>query len=158
MKCHPSWLAAGLVLFALLACSIGNTNNSNNSNNSNSESTTTKKTSTGDVYIDKIHMAKDDNGEPGDSATSFDPSDRTIHCVINLNKPKSGTSVKFVWIMADVGSTKNGELKTIEYTTDGKEDLVHAHLTYSRDWDKGTYRVKVYINGDLDKTIDYKVE
>jgi hypothetical protein len=155
MKCHPGWVAAGLVLFAVLACSIGNTNNDNASN---SNSSTTRKTSTADVYIDKIHMAKDENGEPGESAKSFDPSDRTIHCVITLNKAKADTAVKFVWIMADVGDTKNGTLKTIDYTTQGKEDNVHSHLTFSRDWAKGTYRVEVYINGVLDKTIDYTVE
>ena len=156
MKCHPGWLAAGLVLFAVLACSIGNTNNDNG--NSNSNSSTTKKTSTADVYIDKIHMAKDEKGEPGESARSFDPSDRTIHCVITLNKAKAGTAVKFVWIMADVGGSKNEQIKSIDYTTQGKEDDVHGHLTLPRDWPKGSYRVEVYINGVLDKTIDYTVE
>jgi uncharacterized protein involved in high-affinity Fe2+ transport len=155
MKCHPGWLAAGLVLFAILACSIGNTNDSNNSN---SNSNTNQSASTADIHIDKIHMAKDQNGEPGESAKTFDPADRTIHCVITLNKAKAGTAIKFVWIMADVEGSKNEQIKSIDYTTKALEDNVHGHLMLQKDWPKGSYRVEVYINGVLDKTIDYTVE
>ncbi len=35
---------------------------------------------------------------------------------------------------------------------------IFAHLTYSKDWPKGDYRVEVYINGALDKTTDYTIE
>jgi len=35
---------------------------------------------------------------------------------------------------------------------------VHGHLQLPSDWPKGTYRVEVYINGNLDKTIDYTIE
>src|SRR5260370_35620711 len=111
MKCHPGWLAAGLVLFAVLACSIGNTNNDNS--NSNSNSSTTKKTSTADVYIDKIHMAKDEKGEPGESPRSFDPSDRTIHCVITLNKAKPGTAVQYWCVMSGVGEADEEQMKSL---------------------------------------------
>jgi len=162
MKIHSGWLAAGLLLFAVLACNLSkNTNNSNNSNNSNknSDSSTSTRSANADVYIDQINMAKDDNGEPGESATSFAPDDHTVHCVINLNKAKAGTKVKFTWIGADVeGMKKNEEFKSIDYTTNSFENKVHAHLTLPKDWPKGKYKVEVYINNALDKTISYTVE
>ena len=162
MKLHSGWLAAGLLLFAVLACNLSkNTNNSNNSNNSNknSDSSTSTRPANADVYIDQINMAKDDNGEPGESATSFAPDDHTVHCVINLNKAKAGTKVKFTWIGADVeGMKKNEEFKSIDYTTNSFENKVHAHLTLPKDWPKGKYKVEVYINNALDKTISYTVE
>src|SRR5437867_7422273 len=112
-----------------------------------------------DVYIDQINMAKDENGEPGESTTSFAPDEHTVHCVINLNKAKAGTKVKFTWIGVDVENTKkNAEITSVDYTTNSFENKVHAHLTRPKDWPKGTYKVEVYINGALDKTITYTVE
>lgn len=152
MKLHSGWLAAALLLFALLACNLGK--NINNSNNSNSN----KSSSGAEVYVDRIHMAKDDGGKPGDSSSTFAPDERTVHTVIVLNKGKAGTKIRFVWIAADVEGAKNRELGSIDYTTKGEEDNVHGHLTWSKDWPKGEYRSEVYINGVLDKTIKYTVE
>jgi hypothetical protein len=166
MKRHSGWLAAGLLLFAVLACNVsknGNDNNSNNSNsnsnrNKNSNTATTNRPANADVYVDKISMAKDNNGDPGDTTTTFEPGDRTIHCVINLNKAKGGTEIKFVWKAIDVSGLQSGEITTVDYTTRSFENKVHAHLTKPADWPTGTYEVDVFINGALDKIIKYTVE
>lgn len=164
MKRHSGWLAAGLLLFAVLACNLSKNSNNNNSNNSNSNtnkntnSSTTNRPVNADVYVDEIGMAKDKDGEPGDTTTSFEPGDRTIHCVANLNKAKGGTEIKFVWKAVDVEGINNGEFKTIEYTTKSFENKVHAHLTRPTDWPTGTYEVDVFINGALDKIIKYTIE
>jgi hypothetical protein len=162
MKLHSGWLAAGLLLFAVLACNAnknGNNNNSNNSNsnNKNSNTTTNSRPANADVYIDTINMAKDQNGDPGETTTTFAPGDHKIHCVADLNKAKAGTEVKFVWKAVDVSGSKNGEIKTIDYTTKSFESHVHAHLELPYDWPTGTYEVDVFINGVLDKTIKYTV-
>jgi hypothetical protein len=167
MKHHSGWLAAGLLLFAVLACNTtrnGNTNNSNNSNNSNSNSnknsssSITNRPANADVYIDKIHMAKDKNGDPGETTTTFKPGDHTIHCVVTLNKAKAGTVVEFVWFATDVAGSKSESIKKLDYTTKAAETEVHGHLTFPNDWPKGTYDVEVYVNDALDKTINYTVE
>ena len=165
MKRHSGWLAAGLLLFAVLACNLSkNGNNSNNSNNSNSNSnknsnTTKTRSANADVYVEKIRMSKDDGGKPDDAATtSFDAGDLTIHCVINLNKAKKGTEVKFIWKAVDVSGQPSGEFKSIDYTTNSFENIVHAHLTRTTDWPKGKYEVEVEINGALDKTSQFTIE
>jgi hypothetical protein len=164
MKRHPGWLAAGLLLFAVLACNLNKNSNNNNSNNSNSNSnqnsnkTTNTRPANADVYVDKISMAKDDNGKPGETTTTFAASDRTIHAIADLNKAKGGTQVKFVWKAVDVAGSKNEEIKNIDYTTKSFENKVHGHLTLPYDWPKGTYEVEVYINGALDKTVTYTIE
>lgn len=167
MKHHSGWLAAGLLLVAVLACNTtknGNNNNSNNSNNSNSNnknSNTATKTrpANADVFIEKIRMAKDKGGDPESGATdTFEPGDLTIHCVINLNKAKKGTTVKFSWKADDVTGVPNGEFKSIDYTTNSFENIVHAHLTRTSDWPKGEYEVEVEINGAVDKSIKFTVE
>jgi hypothetical protein len=162
MKRHSGWLAAGLLMFAVLACNLSkNSNNSNNSNsntNKNTNSATINRPANADVYVDKISMAKDDDGKPGEITTTFEPGDRTIHCVADLNKAKKGTEVKFVWKAVDVAGSKNEEIKTIDYTTKSFENKIHGHLTLPYDWPKGAYEVDIYINGALDKMIKYTIE
>lgn len=167
MKRHSGWLAAGLLLFAVLACNLSknsnNGNNSNNSNNSNANrnrnsSTQTNRPANADVYVDEINMAKDKNGDPGESSTTFEPSDHTIHCVANLNKAKKGTEIKFVWKAVDVPGRPTGEIKSIDYSTRSFENKVHAHLTLPTDWPKGKYEVEVHVNGFTDKVIQYSIE
>jgi len=164
MKRHSGWLAAGLLLFAVLACNLsknGNNNNSNNSNsntNKNTNSPTTNRPANADVYVDQISMAKDNNGRPGETTTTFEPGDHTIHCVADLNKARKGTDVRFVWKALDVAGGKNGEIKTIDYTTKSFEIKIRGHLTLPSDWPTGTYEVDVYINGALDKIVKYTIE
>jgi hypothetical protein len=103
-------------------------------------------------------MAKDNgNGQPGSEALSFEPGDRTIHCVTTLNTPKAGTAMRFAWWIVDAGGSHNEKFKEIEYTTRAREYLVHGHLTFSRDWPIGKYKVQVYVNGDLDRTVFFDV-
>jgi len=162
MKTHRGWLAAGLLIFAVLACNLSrNSNNSNNTNkNSNENKATPQPTRNpnAEVYVTRIYMAKDANGKPGSETTSFLTSDRTVHCVIELNKAKRGTKVRFIWKAVDVQGSKNEEIKTIDYTTNSFENKVRGHLTLPKDWPPGKYRVEVYINESLDKTIDYTME
>lgn len=160
MKLHSGWLAAGLLLAVVLACNTSkNSNNNSISNtNKNTNSATTNRPANADVYVDQISMAKDNDGDPGDTTTVFEPGDRTIHCVAELNKAKKGTEVRFVWKAVDVSGGKNVELTTIDYTTKSFENKVHGHVTKPSDWPTGSYKVELYINGALDKTISYTVE
>jgi hypothetical protein len=161
MKHHPAWLAAGLVLFVVLACNLGKNKNDNTNRNGNSNSTASSDSGTDEgpgTAIKDVHMAKDDgNGSPGDETNSFEPADRTIHCVVNLKEAKSGTKMKFSWWIVDADGTQNEKIKDIDYSTKAFENVVHAHLTLPQDWPQGKYKVQVYINGELDKTVNYAI-
>ncbi|MGZ8843076.1 MAG: hypothetical protein ACXW18_05395 [Pyrinomonadaceae bacterium] len=162
MKRYSGLLAAGLMIFVVLACNLSkNSNNSNNSNNKNSNANRATPLPTrradADVFVNKIYMAKDDGGNPGDETESFSPGDRTIHCVVELNKAKKDTDVRFIWRAVDVGG-RSEDIKTIDYSTKSFENKVRGHLTLPKDWPAGKYRVEVHINGTLDKTIDYTIE
>ena len=159
MKHHPAWLAAGLLVFVLLACNLGKkTTNSNSNSNSNSNTSTASDDGAGAV-VKELHMAKDDgSGAPGDETESFAPTDRTIHCVATLKQAKAGTAMKFSWWIVDAEGSKNQKIKEIDYTTKPLENIVHGHLTLPQNWPSGKYKCQVYANGDLDKTINYTVE
>ncbi len=161
MKHHPAWLAAGLLVFVVLACNLGKYKNANTESNTNTKTTnsnTDVELGSGST-IKEIHMAKDDgNGAPGKETDSFAPGDRTVHCVATLKQAKSGTQMKFSWWIVDADGTKNQKIKDIDYSTKALENVVHGHLTLPQDWPTGKYKVQVYINGDLDKTVVYTVE
>ncbi|HAF15624.1 MAG TPA: hypothetical protein DHU55_08120 [Blastocatellia bacterium] len=160
MKHHPAWLAAGLLIFVVLACNLGKLKNvnTNSNNNTNSNSNAAVDRGAGSA-IKEIHMAKDDgNGEPGEQTTTFEPGDRTIHCIATLKEAKSGTQMKFSWWIVDADGTKDQKIKDINYTTKTLENVVHGHLTLPQDWPTGKYKVEVYINGDLDKTVPYTIQ
>jgi hypothetical protein len=161
MKRHSTWLAAGLLLFAVIACNLTkNSNSNNNSKNSNTNKNTNAPTvnrpANAEIYVTSLTVGKEDNGKA--TTTIFAPEDHTVYANVTLNKPKSGTQVRFVWIAADVAGATNEELKPLDYTTRAFEKFVYGHLTWPKDWLKGKYRVDVYINGNLDKTVDYRVE
>ena len=114
-----------------------------------------------DVWVDTIEMANDNGGKPGQFTDSFTPGDRTIYCVIKLNQTKNETAVRFVWKAIDAQNSYayNGkDSMTIDYTTTPDTKSVFSHVTYAGDWPTGSYRIEVYINGALDKTIDYTIE
>jgi hypothetical protein len=113
---------------------------------------------TAGIHIDQIKMAKDGGGQPGETATSFEPRDNPIYCVITLNKAQTGTAVRFIWKAVDVTGSPNQTLATIDYATKTAEKGVNNPVTTPGGWAKGSYTVEVYVNGALDKTISYTVE
>ena len=94
----------------------------------------------------------------GPATSTFAQTDRSVYVVINLNKAKSGTDIKVAWIAEDADGATNKQLKTVEYTTKAFEQKIPGYLTWSTDWPKGRYRVEVYIDGHLDRTVYYEVE
>ncbi|MGZ5437971.1 MAG: hypothetical protein ACXWID_07960 [Pyrinomonadaceae bacterium] len=154
MKRYSAWLAFGLLLFVMLACNLSKNKNSNSNSNVNINSGTNRPANA-EVFTEEVYAAK---SEDGAATSTFAPSDRTVHVVINLNKAKSGTDVKVVWIADEVEGASNKELKTLEYTTKAFDKKIPGYLRWSQDWPKGRYRVAVYINGNLDRTIYYDVQ
>ena len=141
MKNHPAWLAAGVLVFVVLACNFSAGTNSNSG------------------PISKISMAKDNGkGDPGDETNTFSPSDHKIHCLVTLKEPKEGIKVTFVWWIVDAGGTKDDKLKELDYTTESDVKLVHGNLSSTRDWPSGKYKVEAQINGKSEKTVSFTVE
>jgi hypothetical protein len=86
------------------------------------------------------------------------PGDPTVYCVVHLNKAKAGTKLRFVWKAVEVEGVESGLILKVHYVTKTFENKVNAHLTKPADWPTGSYKVEVYVNGALDKTVSYTVE
>lgn len=110
-----------------------------------------------EVFIRQSYMAKNNAGKPGEPTMSFVPGDRMIFCVLELTLARAGTNIRFVWKTVEIAGSRNEEIKTVDYVTKPLEDRVQGNLTLPRDWPIGTYKVDVYVNGTLAKTINYRV-
>jgi len=138
MKTHSAWLAIGLLLFVVLACEYSSSSSG---------------------AISEGHMAKDNgSGAPGDETNTFNPEDRNVHCLVKLKNPKEGIRIKFSWWIVDAGGSKNEKLKEIDYTTESSDNMVHGNLSVQRDWPEGKYKVDVYVDGNLAKTLTFNVQ
>ncbi|HYX40727.1 MAG TPA: hypothetical protein VE821_03465, partial [Pyrinomonadaceae bacterium] len=135
---------------------VVNSNNSNSTANSNANSPEEYVANPSDVHIDALYMA---DSPDGTATTSFSPTDHTVYAITKLNKIARGAQVRFTWIAVDVAGEQQGsKIRDVDYTMGTNENIVKAHLTLPQDWPAGQYKVEVYINGNLEQTIDYTVE
>ena len=115
-------------------------------------------TSTADLFVTRAYMSKVYPPNPADYTTRFLPADHVIHCVAELSQPKAGTQIKFVWKTIQIPGSQNEVIKVIDYTTKAGEDRVHGNLNLPTDWPRGTYKVEIYVNTVLLKTVNWSVE
>jgi hypothetical protein len=101
-----------------------------------------------------------DNYDPVDPTTTFPTDQALIHLVVTLKNAPSDTTVGVVWTAVDVGDAApaNTLIDQTEITVDGSGNL---DFTLSQPdsgvWPVGTYKADIYLNGKLDRTLDYMV-
>jgi len=118
----------------------------------------TSTTGTGEVLVDRVYMAKNYPAAAADITTSFAATDHVIHCVAELNQARAGTFVRFIWKTVSVGDSQNQAFKTVDYTTKAGESRVHGNLSLPDDWPRGTYKVEIYINNALARSVNYSIQ
>ena len=111
-----------------------------------------------ETTVERVYMAKNYPAAAADITTNFAASDRIIHCIAELNQAKAGTLVRFIWKTVSVGSSQNEAFKTVDYTTKAGESRVHGNLSLPNDWPRGTYKVEIYINNALAKSVNYSIQ
>ena len=113
--------------------------------------------------ITQATLAKDvkpDTWEPINPTTTFSIEQPVIHLVATVANAPSDTKVKTVWTAVDVGDAApaNTKIDEAEVTLDASGT---AHFTLSLPasgaWPVGKYKVEVYLNDKLDRTLEYTV-
>jgi hypothetical protein len=116
-----------------------------------------------EVTIEKTVLAREaaDKYEP---VKSFKPDD-TFAVLVVLSEPKIGTKLKAIWTVVDAGGTKDKTIlkKEIELTPEAIEGVKEANrinftLTHDDPFPAGDYRAEIYLNGELAKTVEFKVK
>ncbi len=151
-----------VMVLASVACSFGTTTQATAtpaSNPSGENPSSSGGSSSG--LVDKVVLAKDTQGDakdPVNPTDTFGTSD-VIHAVVATNNAPADTSYTAKWYVVDVGSAaKPGDLiDTYTVTTEGSRN-VDFTLEPSSTWPTGTYKVEIYVNDQLDQTIQFSVK
>jgi len=113
--------------------------------------------------IKQAVLAKDvtgDNFEPVDPTSTFTVDQPVIHLVVTVANAPSDTKVKTVWTAVDVGDAAPANTK-IDEAEVSLDSSGNAHFTLALStggaWPVGKYKVDVYLDGKLDRTLEYTV-
>ena len=99
--------------------------------------------------------ADPDNVTP---TTVFSP-DQNFYCVVELANAPSETTVKGVWTAVEAeGVDPNFVIDEAEVSTDEDEDIVTLSLQSDNLWPAGKYKVDLYLNDKLDRTLEFQVQ
>jgi hypothetical protein len=114
--------------------------------------------------ITNATLSKDVTGsafDPVDPATTFPTDQPVIHLVAKVANAPEGTKVKSVWTAVDVGDVAPANTKIAETEVVLNSDG-NAHFTLSTPstgtWPAGKYKVDVYLNDKLDRTLEYTIQ
>ncbi len=104
--------------------------------------------------IRSAKLSANESGSP--ETTVFSPDDLTVYCIVKLANAPSDTQVKAVWTAVDVEGVDANTLIDEASLTTGDGDLTFD-LTNKGPWPVGKYKVDLYLNGTLDRTLEYQV-
>jgi hypothetical protein len=104
--------------------------------------------------ISQAQMARDEEGN--DPTTVFNQDD-VFYAVIQLENAPDDTALKAVWAAVDADDTEpNFMIDEVEITAGSGS--VNFNLTNDKLWPVGDYKVDIYLNDELDRTLEFEVE
>jgi hypothetical protein len=98
-------------------------------------------------------MATDETGST--RVTTYSPFD-TFYAIVDLRNAPDTTNVKAVWTAVNVEGAAPNEVINETTGTMGS-GLLHFRLSFPEPWPPGEYKVDIYLNDKLDKTIKFEV-
>ncbi|MBK9209570.1 MAG: hypothetical protein IPL71_15205 [Anaerolineales bacterium] len=99
-------------------------------------------------------MARDDQGA---SRTTVFAQNEIFYCIVQLANAPDDTTVKVVWYAVNVQDTEPN-LLIDQVETTGSDGIIPFNLTNNDLWPLGTYKAEVYLNGALERTLDFEVQ
>jgi hypothetical protein len=108
----------------------------------------------------KLTMAEDVNPstfEPINATRQFKPTSN-FHAIVELENTPANSKIKAVWYALDTGGAEacNSRLNETEITTSG----ARAWFNYKPPdkYPNGIYKVEIYVNGNLNNDVDFRVQ
>lgn len=107
--------------------------------------------------ISDVKMAKDPDGT---QPTTTYAQDEPFYCVGALASAPDDTKVKAIWTAVEVdGVEPNLNLGEKELTTGGADTFNFSYINEEgKIWPTGKYKVDLYLNDKLDRTLEFQVE
>ena len=109
-------------------------------------------TSTNQIGIFSAHLSYDAKGDF--PTESFKPT-QAIYLVFDLNDPADEGIVKTVWSVVNVEGLLPGAI--IYESTDKVRSSSYVLKLDKQTWVIGEYKVNLYLNGEFDEAIEFKV-
>lgn len=98
-------------------------------------------------------LAKDEEGK--EVTTTFDPDD-TFYLLVTLRNAPDDTRVKAVWVAANVPNVEP-DTAIQEYELVSRSGRLTFNLSNNNLWPEGAYKVDIYLNDKLDRSLDFSV-
>ncbi len=104
--------------------------------------------------VKEAQLAKD---EAGTQATTAFGSGDTFYFNVTLANAPEDTKVKAAWTAVQVeGADANTALDSTEMQSG--DGVVHFKLTNNTPWPAGKYKVDLFLNDKLDRTVEFQVQ
>ncbi len=102
---------------------------------------------------------KSDTTTPVDVTTEYAPEQKLFHLVVTVNDAPKDTKFKSVWTATDIGGTTppNTKLEERELIVAGSGTFEFTLAPKTGRWASGKYKVDLYANNKLDRTINFTV-
>jgi hypothetical protein len=112
----------------------------------------------GSVSTANISSAKMAADSEGTQETTIFAPDQTFYCIVELANAPDDTRLKAVWTAAEVeGEEPNLLIDEVEMTA-AEGNVFTFDLTNNGLWPVGKYKVDLYLNDELDRTLDFEVQ
>jgi hypothetical protein len=105
--------------------------------------------------ISDAYLSRDDAGQQ--TTTVFSPTDTTFYCQVQLSNAPDSTTVKAVWTAVSAAG-EEPNLLLDETTLTGGDGNYTFNLQNDSLWPPGQYKVDLYLNDELDRTLNFTVE
>lgn len=111
------------------------------------------------VNISTAHIksAKLTVDNEGTQETAVFANNQTFYCVVQLANAPDDTNLKAVWIAVSAeGEAPNLKIGDAQKTS-GDDNIVF-NMTNNQPWPAGSYKVELYLNEKLDRSLEFQVK
>ncbi len=99
-------------------------------------------------------LARDEDA--ADPTTTFAPAE-PFYLIVELANAPDDTTVRAVWYAVDVGDAAPANTLIDEATLTSGSGTLTFDLVSDTQWPPGSYKVELYLNDELERTIDFSV-
>jgi hypothetical protein len=112
----------------------------------------------GSVSTANITSAKMAADSEGAQETYVFAQDQVFYCIVELANAPDDTKLKAVWTAVDVEGEQPDLLIDEAEITAGEQDTFTFNLSNEGLWPLGQYKVEIYLNDELDQTLEFQVQ
>jgi len=106
----------------------------------------------------KISDAKLTSDSEGTAETTKFAQDQVFYCIVTLANAPEDTKIIAIWTAVEVEGEQPNLLIDQAEMTSGNQNVFTFNLTNNGLWPTGKYKVDLYLNDKLDRTLEFEVQ